>query len=165
MGRIERATAGAGRQQQPTIHAVFEEARKAALAEMVREVEEQATAGHVGHHVVRVGVDHVGVQVGAALQIAGGRGAHRARLVVGAANPERATAPGDGAVGVSVRRLGSYDVAVATGAGAEGRNSVGTAVAGGMFFATFLNVLFIPVLYVVVQTLRGATSRQVHADE
>ena len=29
-------------------------------------------------------------------------------------------------------------------------------VAGGMLFATFLNVLFIPVLYVVIQTLRGS---------
>ena len=36
------------------------------------------------------------------------------------------------------------------------RWSVGTTVAGGMAFATFLNVLFIPVLYVVVQSLRGS---------
>ena len=43
-------------------------------------------------------------------------------------------------------------------AGQEGRHSVGTAVAGGMIFATFLNVLFIPVLYVVVQSLFGAKS-------
>jgi HAE1 family hydrophobic/amphiphilic exporter-1 len=43
----------------------------------------------------------------------------------------------------------------ATGAGQEGRHSVGTAVAGGMLFATFLNILFIPILYVVIQTLRG----------
>ena len=34
--------------------------------------------------------------------------------------------------------------------------SVGTAVAGGMIVSTFLNVVFIPILYVVVQTLRGA---------
>jgi hypothetical protein len=32
-----------------------------------------------------------------------------------------------------------------------------------MFFATFLNIIFIPILYVVVQTLRGGTSRT-HAD-
>jgi hydrophobic/amphiphilic exporter-1 (mainly G- bacteria), HAE1 family len=42
----------------------------------------------------------------------------------------------------------------ASGAGQAARHSVGTTVAGGMFAATFLNVLFIPVLYVVVQTLR-----------
>jgi HAE1 family hydrophobic/amphiphilic exporter-1 len=52
--------------------------------------------------------------------------------------------------------LGVMPLVFANGAGQEGRHSVGTAVAGGMLFATFLNVLFIPVLYVVIQTLRGA---------
>jgi hydrophobic/amphiphilic exporter-1 (mainly G- bacteria), HAE1 family len=42
----------------------------------------------------------------------------------------------------------------ATGAGQAARHSVGTTVAGGMFAATFLNVVFIPILYVVVQRLR-----------
>src|SRR6266850_1706844 len=51
--------------------------------------------------------------------------------------------------------MGVLPLVFATGAGAEGRHSVGTAVAGGMFFATFLNILFIPILYVVIQTLRG----------
>ena len=51
--------------------------------------------------------------------------------------------------------LGVMPLVFATGAGQEGRHSVGTAVAGGMFFATFLNILFIPILYVVIQTLRG----------
>jgi len=41
----------------------------------------------------------------------------------------------------------------ATGASQEGRHSVGTAVAGGTLFATFLNILFIPILYVLVRTL------------
>jgi Cu/Ag efflux pump CusA len=41
----------------------------------------------------------------------------------------------------------------ATGAGQAGRHSVGTTLFGGMFFATFLNVVFIPVLYVVVRSL------------
>ena len=51
--------------------------------------------------------------------------------------------------------LGVMPLVFASGAGQEGRHSVGTAVAGGMLFATFLNVLFIPILYVVIQTLRG----------
>jgi len=51
--------------------------------------------------------------------------------------------------------LGVMPLVFAQGAGQEGRHSVGTAVAGGMLFATFLNVLFIPILYVVIQTLRG----------
>ena len=49
--------------------------------------------------------------------------------------------------------LGVMPLAFATGAGQEARHSVGTAVAGGMFFATFLNLIFIPILYVLVRTL------------
>jgi hydrophobic/amphiphilic exporter-1 (mainly G- bacteria), HAE1 family len=55
--------------------------------------------------------------------------------------------------------LGVMPLVFASGAGQEGRHSVGTAVAGGMFFATFLNVILIPVIYVVVQNLRGETHR------
>jgi hydrophobic/amphiphilic exporter-1 (mainly G- bacteria), HAE1 family len=50
--------------------------------------------------------------------------------------------------------LGVLPLVFASGAGAEARNSVGTAVAGGMLVSTFLNLMFIPVLYVVVQTIR-----------
>jgi HAE1 family hydrophobic/amphiphilic exporter-1 len=49
--------------------------------------------------------------------------------------------------------LGVMPLVVASGAGRESRHSVGTAVVGGMFFATFLNLAFIPVLYVVVKRL------------
>ncbi|MFL6278806.1 MAG: efflux RND transporter permease subunit, partial [Vicinamibacterales bacterium] len=52
--------------------------------------------------------------------------------------------------------LGVFPLVIATGAGEAARHSVGTAVAGGMVVSTFLNLVFIPVLYVVVQTLRGA---------
>ena len=58
--------------------------------------------------------------------------------------------------------LGVMPLVFANGAGQEGRHSVGTAVAGGMFFATFLNILFIPVLYMVVQTLRGEKAVRHH---
>ena len=49
--------------------------------------------------------------------------------------------------------LGVMPLVFATGAGQEGRHSVGTAVAGGMLFATFLNIVFIPILYVIVRSL------------
>jgi HAE1 family hydrophobic/amphiphilic exporter-1 len=49
--------------------------------------------------------------------------------------------------------LGVMPLVFATGAGQEGRHSVGTAVAGGMLFATFLNIFFIPILYVLVRTI------------
>ena len=38
-------------------------------------------------------------------------------------------------------------------AGREARHSVGTAVVGGMVASTFLNLAFIPVLYVVVKSI------------
>ncbi len=50
--------------------------------------------------------------------------------------------------------LGVLPLVFATGAGQEARHSVGTAVAGGMVLSTFLNIIFIPVLYVVIETLR-----------
>ncbi len=49
--------------------------------------------------------------------------------------------------------IGVLPLVFATGAGQEGRHSVGTAVVGGMIAATFLNLAFIPVLYVVVKQL------------
>ena len=55
--------------------------------------------------------------------------------------------------------LGVMPLVVASGAGREARHSVGTAVAGGMLASTFLNLLFIPVLYVVVKSV-GAKRAQ-----
>jgi HAE1 family hydrophobic/amphiphilic exporter-1 len=49
--------------------------------------------------------------------------------------------------------LGVMPLVFASGAGQEARHSVGTAVAGGMFASTFLNLAFIPVLYVVVKRM------------
>jgi HAE1 family hydrophobic/amphiphilic exporter-1 len=49
--------------------------------------------------------------------------------------------------------LGVLPLALATGAGAASRNSVGTAVAGGMIASTFLSIFFIPVLYVVIRSI------------
>ena len=60
--------------------------------------------------------------------------------------------------------LGVLPLVFATGAGREARNSVGTAVAGGMLLSTFLNIVFIPVLYVVVQTVRGRIGGRDRAD-
>ena len=60
--------------------------------------------------------------------------------------------------------LGVMPLAIATGAGAGARNSVGTAVAGGMLASTFLSIFFIPVLYVIIRTLAPGKQRR-HADE
>jgi HAE1 family hydrophobic/amphiphilic exporter-1 len=60
--------------------------------------------------------------------------------------------------------LGVLPLAVATGAGAGARNSVGTSVAGGMLASTFLSIFFIPVLYVVIRTLAPGKVRH-HGDD
>jgi hydrophobic/amphiphilic exporter-1 (mainly G- bacteria), HAE1 family len=56
--------------------------------------------------------------------------------------------------------LGVLPLYFASGAGALGRHSVGTAVVGGMLVSTILNLFFIPVLYVLVKTLLGRFSRK-----
>lgn len=50
--------------------------------------------------------------------------------------------------------LGVVPLVVATGAGENGRHSVGTTVFGGMIMSTVLNLLFIPVLYLIVEGWR-----------
>lgn len=49
--------------------------------------------------------------------------------------------------------IGCLPLAVATGAGAAARNNMGTAVVGGMLFATSLGIFLIPVFFVVIETL------------
>lgn len=50
--------------------------------------------------------------------------------------------------------LGVVPLVVATGAGENGRHSVGTTVFGGMIMSTVLNLFFIPVLYLIVEGWR-----------
>jgi len=57
--------------------------------------------------------------------------------------------------------LGVVPLMVARGAGAVSRQSLGTAVFGGMLFSTVLNLLLIPVLYVLVETARERVTHQV----
>jgi multidrug efflux pump subunit AcrB len=61
--------------------------------------------------------------------------------------------------------LGVLPLAFATGAGAGARNSVGTAVAGGMLASTFLSIIFIPVLYVIIRTLAPGKVRHEEAPD
>ncbi len=55
--------------------------------------------------------------------------------------------------------LGVMPLVFANGAGENGRHSVGTSIVGGMLLSTILNLFFIPVLYVILQTLLGAGGR------
>jgi HAE1 family hydrophobic/amphiphilic exporter-1 len=53
--------------------------------------------------------------------------------------------------------LGVLPLVFATGAGALGRQSVGTTIVGGMLLSTVLNLIFIPVLYVLLRRLLGSS--------
>jgi len=53
--------------------------------------------------------------------------------------------------------LGVLPLALATGASAGAQRAIGTGVVGGVLAGTFLGIFFIPVFYVVVQRLFGAT--------
>jgi len=66
--------------------------------------------------------------------------------------------------------LGVLPLAFATGAGSEGRHSVGTTVFGGMIVSTFLNLFIIPILYVIVRSViplnvEQAVLRESEADD
>ena len=52
--------------------------------------------------------------------------------------------------------FGTLPLAMATGAGAGAMNAIGTAVTGGMLSATFIDLIFIPLFFVVVSTLSAA---------
>ena len=55
--------------------------------------------------------------------------------------------------------LGVLPLYFATGAGALGRHSVGTTIVGGMLVSTVLNLIFIPVLYVILSTILSKFKR------
>jgi HAE1 family hydrophobic/amphiphilic exporter-1 len=62
--------------------------------------------------------------------------------------------------------LGVLPLAFATGAGSLGRRSVGTTIVGGMLLSTVLNLVFIPVLYVILSRLlrRGDAAPEAPAE-
>jgi multidrug efflux pump subunit AcrB len=49
--------------------------------------------------------------------------------------------------------MGVMPLALGTGAGAEMRRSLGTAVASGMFGVTFFGLIFTPVFYIVIRAI------------
>ena len=55
--------------------------------------------------------------------------------------------------------LGVLPLAISTGAGANSRHAIGTGVMGGMFGATALGILFVPVFFVVIRRLLGDKSQ------
>jgi HAE1 family hydrophobic/amphiphilic exporter-1 len=56
--------------------------------------------------------------------------------------------------------FGVLPLAIATGAGAGAMNAIGTAVTGGMLSATFIDLFYIPLLFVVVSRFFGGKQPQ-----
>lgn len=56
--------------------------------------------------------------------------------------------------------LGVVPLYIATGAGAQGRRSVGTTIIGGMVLSTILNLIFIPALYVILESFLSRFSKK-----
>jgi HAE1 family hydrophobic/amphiphilic exporter-1 len=61
--------------------------------------------------------------------------------------------------------LGILPLVFATGAGSLGRHSVGTTIVGGMLLSTVLNLIFIPVLYVILSSLLAKFKRTPRSGE
>ncbi len=61
--------------------------------------------------------------------------------------------------------LGIFPLMIATGAGAGSRQSLGTAVFGGMLIATFLSLFIVPILYIVVKSLTAKKSVQTEEEQ
>jgi len=49
--------------------------------------------------------------------------------------------------------VGFFPLAIATGAGAASRQSLGTAIFGGYLLSTFLSLFLVPVLYIIIKSL------------
>ena len=56
--------------------------------------------------------------------------------------------------------LGVLPLVVATGAGSESRRVLGTTVFGGMLVATVASLIFVPMLYAVIQSVQEKVSRR-----
>ena len=64
--------------------------------------------------------------------------------------------------------FGVLPLAIATGAGAGAQNAIGTAVVGGMLSATFIDLFYIPLFFVLVSHMfKGKQNGQIpekHSD-
>ncbi|MFA5168992.1 MAG: efflux RND transporter permease subunit [Candidatus Omnitrophota bacterium] len=56
--------------------------------------------------------------------------------------------------------FGTLPLAIATGAGAGAMNAIGTAVTGGMLSATFIDLIFIPLFFVIISRFFGRKKPQ-----
>ncbi|MFA6357913.1 MAG: efflux RND transporter permease subunit [Candidatus Omnitrophota bacterium] len=57
--------------------------------------------------------------------------------------------------------FGTLPLATATGAGAGAMNAIGTAVTGGMISATFIDLIFIPLFFIIISSLKNKQQQPV----
>jgi HAE1 family hydrophobic/amphiphilic exporter-1 len=131
-----------------------------------------AILGAIGAQALRGNENDVYCQIGLVMLI--GLSSKNAILIVEFAEQlrERGLSIADAAVQAAAIRLrpilmtslafilGVLPLVLAEGAGEISRRSVGTTVFGGMIAATFLNLIFIPVLYVLVRLLQEKVVRR-----
>ncbi|HEY0007088.1 MAG TPA: efflux RND transporter permease subunit, partial [Tepidisphaeraceae bacterium] len=124
-----------------------------------------ALIGAMGFLLIRGFDNNIYTQIGLVLLV--GLSAKNAILIVEFARASRAEGKTvrEAAIEAAVTRfrpilmtsfafiLGCVPLMLASGAGANSRQALGTAVVGGMLGATILGVLFIPLLYFIVQSL------------
>ncbi len=124
-----------------------------------------ALLGAIGFLLFQHIVSDVFAQIGYVMLI--GLASKNAILIVEFANQlreEEGLSPTDAVVRAAETRLrpilmtsfafilGILPLVTATGAGSASRNSLGSAVFGGMLVSTFLNLLVVPVLYVLIES-------------
>jgi hydrophobic/amphiphilic exporter-1 (mainly G- bacteria), HAE1 family len=94
-------------------------------------------------------------------------------LIVEFANEQRETGKGIASAVVTAGRerlrpilmtaistaIGAVPLVIATGPGAAARQSLGTAIVGGMLVATFLSLFIVPVLYIVIKSFEARFKR------
>jgi multidrug efflux pump subunit AcrB len=60
--------------------------------------------------------------------------------------------------------FGTLPLAIASGAGAGAMNAIGTAVTGGMLSATFIDLIFIPLFFVLISSFFARERQQPGSD-
>jgi HAE1 family hydrophobic/amphiphilic exporter-1 len=56
--------------------------------------------------------------------------------------------------------FGVLPLAIASGAGAGAQNAIGTAVVGGMLSATFIDLIFIPLFFILISRFFGSKRKE-----
>lgn len=114
--------------------------------------------------ILRGTANDVYTQIGFVMLI--GMASKNSILIVELANEERARGKGIASAVVAAARerlrpilmtaiataIGAVPLVIATGPGAAARQSLGTAIVGGMVVATFLSLFIVPVLYIMIKS-------------